>query len=58
MSDQPKCETCKFYDPNNHAGVCRKDPPKVAQSGARWPDVRGTDWCGEHRVKAKAKASK
>ncbi len=52
------CETCKFWQHNDHLadndsrGCCHIRAPIVVpfvhgQLVTCWPDVVGTDWCGE-----------
>lgn len=62
------CNNCRFVglviDPEPDAPrlrklVCRRSPPIIYESlnalHSKWPDVQGTDWCGEHRPKYQEK---
>jgi hypothetical protein len=55
MSDQSKCETCRFWDQKRRSqstpklAPCRRMPPRVSNAGATiWPETNATDWCGKH----------
>lgn len=49
-----ECSNCKYFKKNK----CRKKPPKIVGSGqygtiTAFPEVKSTDWCGEHESKDK-----
>lgn len=64
MTDQPTCETCKWWD---HAIVscgattCSRFPPTVVvdSSGPRtaWPETRAGNSCGEHSPRSSGSES-
>lgn len=51
-----KCLTCQHFKLSHvsrdsggleaHGGECRFSPPHPLY---RWPNVRGDDWCGQHK---------
>lgn len=61
MSDQPRCETCRWFGNDGACGSdgeshCHRYPPTVVVQGngftrPKWPFVRQTDFCGEHQPK-------
>ena len=54
-----KCETCAFYHADKTQ--CRRNAPVPMSEGtvatAQWPAVAATDWCGEYKSTAAAKAA-
>lgn len=58
---KPTCETCEFVQETKFGkGECRKLPPQFYKSDAGWamfgwPEVKLTDWCGEHKPKGEEK---
>ena len=62
MSDQPTCESCRFwagYPEYITAFECRRKSPKIVWNDgtilhrAIWPATSKDDWCGEHEATAK-----
>jgi hypothetical protein len=61
MASRPTCETCRFlggvgafYDCRRHAPITFREWGGVMQ--ARWPQVEGHHWCGDHEPRAAASA--
>ena len=52
MSEQPKCETCRFWVREKRNGQCKRHAPKPENEiflivHVQWPSTAQTDWCGE-----------
>ena len=57
---EPKatCSTCRYYE--TAGATCHRWPPSPMHNRAyfRFPGVEANDWCGEHRSKPIAQATK
>lgn len=63
MTEQPTCETCKWWNVELGEGIlgaCVRFPPKIIGDDERllngyWPETAGDMWCGEHAPKEEPK---
>lgn len=59
MTDQPTCETCKYFGPfgDMWTGECWRYPPVPVQNHEQQlgyvPITVSEAWCGEHKPKEK-----
>lgn len=56
--DRDTCDTCKFFELTYRntvykttQGKCHRRAP---ESSDGFPEMKGTDWCGEHRDRAES----
>lgn len=54
--DEPSCENCRFwntFEPPGNWSSCQRYPPKQNNPGdiPYYPEVHGSNWCGEHQPK-------
>lgn len=62
-----RCETCRFFDAQEHANYCRRYPPaffinkfndgyghQIREPSSAYPYTSTLDWCGEHQPRPEA----